>query len=346
VGVRLVDQGIAVQIETIKENRNDGERCPHSLDIEFAAEPPHRDLKRVRCPVRPQGNRFAIEHKLTRLDCPPRFDHFGNCRGDITQIACVDLDVVAALVHLNSRAIELVLERRFAQIAERLLNVNGRFGQHRLDRLEELEAEPRQVVLCIGEDCARDRSEGPGQHGGAANAIAGNRRGAGDRLDEHTFQCTLPQFAGDEANQKVLFVGRCAAEQIVQQPVLRAGRAAPGRRRDSAEERVDLPQFQDGGRCRFRRSGASKRRPGRTYSALHWRSTEKGDGYFDFVRRQLFEKRRQSSDLLEAAAGAGNRTRGGDHVGQSHRRIVLNTWSHRNGATAWLPLVIPGDILE
>src|ERR1051326_6049273 len=57
----MVDNRIAVDIEAVEEEGLQRNVLTQSGDIEFAAEAPHRDLKRPRPAVLLKGNRFAIE---------------------------------------------------------------------------------------------------------------------------------------------------------------------------------------------------------------------------------------------------------------------------------------------
>ena len=139
---RLVDQRLAVEIERIKEERRERQLAGEPIDVEFPAEAAHRDLKRLGKPVAAHRDHLAVEHDRPRRHRACGGDDFGNGGGHVAQVARVHLDLVVHFVQLDSRPIELVLEGRFAEDAERLADIGRGIGEHRLQRLKRREDEP------------------------------------------------------------------------------------------------------------------------------------------------------------------------------------------------------------
>jgi hypothetical protein len=118
-GEGFVDQRLPVEEEAVEEEWVHWQCLSQRVDVELAAEPAHRDLKRMRRAVAAKRNRFAIEDDVARGQRPCGLDDLGDRRADIAKVARVDVDLVAGLVHLDARAIELEFERRLAEIAQR-----------------------------------------------------------------------------------------------------------------------------------------------------------------------------------------------------------------------------------
>ena len=90
---------------------------------------------------------------------------------------------------LNPNAIELVLERRRAQLRERLLHIGCGLRKHRLDGAKHLDCEAREIAF-------GDRGEIPGKHHGAPDFIGREIARLGKRFDHAAFQRALTQLAG------------------------------------------------------------------------------------------------------------------------------------------------------
>jgi hypothetical protein len=60
---RALDERLAVAQQAIEEEHRERQLPPHRLDLQLAAEPPHRDLERMRRAVGPQCNRLAVENQ-------------------------------------------------------------------------------------------------------------------------------------------------------------------------------------------------------------------------------------------------------------------------------------------
>ena len=99
----------------------------------------------MRSAVGSKGDHFAVEDRFACGELSDRRHDFRHRRRDVAQVTCEHADVIAALVHLNARAVQLPLERHVtAKLIECLVHVIGRLRQHRLDRLKELDTETSQ----------------------------------------------------------------------------------------------------------------------------------------------------------------------------------------------------------
>ena len=146
-----------------------------------------------------------------------RLDDLGHGAGHVVELAREDAHLVAALVDLDARAVELPLERRLAEPRERLGDVLGGLRQHRLHRPEQLDRKPREPGRALAERRLRPRPRDrpPASPRGALARPAA--RPPGDRLDHHPLERALAQLADQQAQQKVLLgLGR-PPEQLPQQ---------------------------------------------------------------------------------------------------------------------------------
>ncbi len=72
-------------------------------------------------------------------------------------------------MHLDSCAVELVLERRGTELVQGVGHAVRRLGEHRLQRPEKLEGEPRQPAPALPQSRLCDRRRTARQHHGAAH---------------------------------------------------------------------------------------------------------------------------------------------------------------------------------
>ncbi len=178
----------------------------------------------MRRPVGAQGDRFAVEDDLACGQRACRLDDFRHGDADVAQVARVDTHVVAGLVHLDARAIELVFERRLAKISKSGFNVRGRVGEHRLDRRERLDDQRLQRRFAFDERRPGDRRERAGEHRRAPDGRRRDLRRARDGFDEHALECALAKLAKEETRQEVLLGFGGALEQASQRFGSRPGR--------------------------------------------------------------------------------------------------------------------------
>ena len=106
-----------------KKNGVSGSSSRALVDVRRPAESAHRDLKRMRPPVRTKRDDLAVENQLAGRQRADELDDFRHRVGDVTQGPREHADLVAGLVHLNARAIQLVLQRGVVQTVERRVDV-------------------------------------------------------------------------------------------------------------------------------------------------------------------------------------------------------------------------------
>ena len=121
--------------------------------------------------------------------------------------------------------------------------VAGRVGEHRLDRLKRPQGKLRQPGLAIGERGARDRREIAGEHRGATDCCERHARGPRDRIHQHAFEGALAKLAEQQAEQKVLFVGRGFGHQLAQQLGTRGRGSGSRQRGQPLEPRIDVSKL-------------------------------------------------------------------------------------------------------
>jgi hypothetical protein len=90
--------------------------APHRIDLELAAKTPHRELKRKRRRVGAKRDRLAVEYQRLRAASAHQLDDLRHPRAHVVEVARVDAHLVARLVNLHARAVELPLERGGAQL--------------------------------------------------------------------------------------------------------------------------------------------------------------------------------------------------------------------------------------
>ena len=160
----------------------------------------------MRSAVGSKRDHFAVEDRFTRSELSDRLHDFRHRRRDVAKVACEHADVIAALVDLNARAIQLPLERHVtAKLIECLVHVIGRLRQHRLNRLKELDTETSQPGSPATSAALATGASVPAiitarRDGGRADVGC-----PGDGIDEDRFERPLPQLACQQADDEVLF---------------------------------------------------------------------------------------------------------------------------------------------
>ena len=240
----FVHQRGAIQVERVEEERRNRQRCRQRASIELPPEAPHRDLERLRPAVGPQDDGFAVEQDVACRHRAHDLDHFRHRDGHIPEVARIHANLVADLVRLDAGAVELVLERGFAQIGQRGANVGGRVGEHRLDRLERLQDESLQGRLALAEGGAGDRCDRAGEHRRPAYLRRGQAGRPRDRVNQNAFERPLPDFAEQQSRDEILLVARRPPEQIAQQLGAGTSRAGPGGRAQPIENAVHVRHIQ------------------------------------------------------------------------------------------------------
>ncbi len=164
----------------------------------------------MRRPIVLEGDRLAVENDLSRRDHTRGLDDLRHRSGHIAQAARVHPHVVAGFVHLDTRSIQFVFERRLAELVQGRVEVGRRPGEHRPDRLKRAHHERVKRAVASAHrrrSCWRER---PGEHDRPPETgrrdIPGTRHG----LEQYRFERALTQLAVQEPDEKILLVPRVA----------------------------------------------------------------------------------------------------------------------------------------
>ena len=141
-----------------------------AFHVELPAESLHRDLEGLGAAVAAEGNDFAVHDQIAHVERAHRVHDLGDGRCHVAQIAREHANLIAALVDLDTCAIELPLERDVvAQLSERIVHVFGRLREHRLNRLKQLHTEVGKAGVTAEEGGPRDGGKRAGHHHRAAH---------------------------------------------------------------------------------------------------------------------------------------------------------------------------------
>ena len=317
--LRLVDERRAVEKQAVEEERRQRQLVTEAIDVEPPPEP--RIVTWKGCGV--ASGRSAITSPSTMRSragsAAQRLDDLGHGGGHVAQRAREHADVVAGLVHLNARAIELPLERGVADAAERILDVVGRIGEHRLHRPHQLHAEARQTGVALDEGGVGDLRQLAGHHRGAPDQRRRQARARARRRRSSTpssAPCRSSPVSSRTRNDCSSAVTR--ANRSRKQRRLLDRRPGAGRLRDALEQGVDLAEIDRGGLGGGDDAGAGHEAPAETDAPLPQRAGEKRDGNGDFVGIEPAEEIGEPADLVESAADRGDGVRRLDQVREPH----------------------------
>ena len=144
-------------------------------------------------------------------------DDAGEAIGDVVEVAGVDAHLVAESVDLHPGAVELPLHRRRARVAQRLGDVGGTGGEHRLDRVQHGEPDGLEGLATVGQREHRRAAEVAREHRGAADDVDRDPRGGGDGIGHHPGQRALAELAGEQPADEVDLGLGGAGEEIREQ---------------------------------------------------------------------------------------------------------------------------------
>ena len=194
-----------------------------------------------------------------------RLDDLGQPVRDLLERAREDADVVAVAVHLDARAVELVVDVRRGRtgerlVAQRLCHRLGAGGEHRADR-RAAPAGPRRSSP--GSPPVAGQQRGLGERAGEHPRPAHRRRRhlGGDRngLGEQRLERALPHLAQEHAREEPALVGGRPRQQRRQHGPPVGGRGGRG---EAVERGVDVDDAERlaGGRRRCPRPPPPGRR--------------------------------------------------------------------------------------
>jgi hypothetical protein len=146
------------------------------------------------------------------------FHQLRDARGHVAQLAREDAHLVARLVELDARAVELVFEDGFAQALERFRRVLRRAGEHGRDRRQQAQREAREAARALLEGGPGHVAQVGREHGGLAD-VGGRKAGRPcDRLLHEAVQRALPDLTQHQCGQEAALVFARALEQAAQGP--------------------------------------------------------------------------------------------------------------------------------
>jgi hypothetical protein len=144
------------------------------------------------------------------------------------------------LCTMDARAIEFVFERRVAELAQRLVEVVGRPGQHRPDRLKRPHDERVKRAVASTHRRRRHWREPPGEHGRPPRTgrrdIPGTRRGSSKTASSAPWRSSPYR----SLTRKSLLVPCGPPQQVAQIPAFAGRRSRPGSGGDPFEGGIDV----------------------------------------------------------------------------------------------------------
>ena len=154
---RRVEQGLAVEVQQVEEERHDPLRRCVAVDLR------HRVLKRRGTAVgHPQ--RFAIEYRLPYRQSSHRRHDPRQRVGDVVEVARVNAHLITTAMDLDADPIELPLDGRQPKASHRLRHIASRRGEHRQDWPEDLKADVVEPLLAARHRDLGRRREVSGEH--------------------------------------------------------------------------------------------------------------------------------------------------------------------------------------
>jgi len=323
LGLRPVDQVHAVDVQRVEREERERHRRAEPLDAPAAAEPAHRDLERLGPAVGPERDRLAVEHDRAGVERRDPLDDLGHSVGDVGEVPRERSDAVARSMNLDPRAVELPLHRGRRALGERLREVGGGLGEHRLDRLERAEPEPGEAGGSVRERRAGDRSEVRAEHQRAPDGRRRDLRGPSHRLQHQALERALPHLAGEQTAEEPLLVLGRPPEQLGECGSARGLRSRAGSRADPAQGRVHREQLERGtgfGRHRQLAQGG----PADADRPVRERAREVRHRERDLLWSRPPQRRREQLDLARAGARGGHPGRGQHEVVEEHHRRMAN----------------------
>ena len=257
----------------------------------------------MRAAVGPERDRLALQHHLARRQRAGPLHHLRHAPGDVLEVAREHADLVAGLVELDARPVELVLERGRPETFERGPHVLRRARQHGRDGRQQAQREARQSRSTFLQRHARDFADAAGIHRGLPNVRRRQAGGTGDRIRKDAFERALPQLADEQLDQEPPLVRARAPEQVPQRAAAPFRRPGPTLPRDDVARSVHV---EEGQRLALR-GGLRHRRlegpPPETDPALGQGPRQVRRGELGLASPRLAQEVGQQPDLLQLARG-------------------------------------------
>ena len=209
--------------------RSGTSRPPPPPDAVVPTERAHRVLEGLRA-WRPRATPSTSPSSTNDVagQRPRDGDDAGEAVGDVVEVAGVDAHVVAGAVDLDAGAVELPLHRRRAGVAERLGDVGGAGGQHRLDRVSTASRTASSASRALVQRQRGGAAEVAREHRGAPDDGERHVGRLGDGVGHHPGQRALAQLAGEQPADEVRLGLGGAREEVGEQRLARRHRPGAG----------------------------------------------------------------------------------------------------------------------
>jgi hypothetical protein len=300
---RPVEQVVAVEMEAVEDEERERNGPTELFDAEPATEPAHRHLEWARAVVPVERDHLAVQDGRLHRELPQRIDELGNSTGHVGEVAGEGADVVAAAVKLQPGAVELPLERGRTNPRERILEVVGRLGEHRLERAKQRQPEALERLPASRRGGGRDGAEVGDHHQRAPNIRGRDLGRPRDRLDHHAGERSLAELPREERDEESLLVFGRAREEVLQLLPPELLRPPPRGIANPPQGRVYVEQLER--RPGRRRSGQlAKRGPADADRPVQELPREVGDGDGHLRGVEAPDTRGQQLDLAQASLRA------------------------------------------
>ena len=250
LGGALINERLPVEEQTVEVRRCERQRFPHGDDIESPPETSHRDLERMGTPVSLERDGLSVEDETFDSELTHRFHDLGASVADVVQPSSEDANFVARFVHLDTSAIELDFERGGTQRTQRVLDVVGGLGEHRLHRTKQLDLELSKPALTVCDRGSSDGAEVSGKHERSPNGGGGSIRRFGDAVHHDPFERSLTEIAHEKTTQEILLILGRFSEELTETLRTLARRTGPTDAIELFEGAIHLDELQSrrGGR--------------------------------------------------------------------------------------------------
>ena len=312
---RQIDEVVAVGVQTVEEER--GERPGVRLDC-LRAEATHRHLERMRAAVGAKRDHLAVEHDRRDVEFTDGGDDLRHAIRDVREVAREDRDVVAGPVSLDPRSVELPLDVGGREPLETGRDVACRLREHRAERAQWRQPEPRQPVAPFAHRDLRDGRKIAGEHGSAAHVCQRHAGRLRDCVRHHALERSLPQLAQEQAGEQALLGLRGARVERGELLAARRLRALSCDGLQARHGRVHLEHLERRlvGGC----GQVAQRRPPHAHGSLRQLARQVGDRDRHLLGRGGSEALDDALDLRESRRGRRDVSRRRRDQLEQHRR--------------------------
>ena len=323
-------QGFVEQVAPVDMQHVEEPRMQQHLARDVGAESRHGVLEGPRPAVLIERERLAVEDHVGHRQAARDLDDLGHAVRDIGEVASEHPHLVARPVHLDARAVELVLDRRLADLLDRRGRGRGGCREHRLHGPAHDEPDRLELARRAGEGEPRGLAEVAREHRRTAHDLTGSVGGPRDRVGHDALERARAHLAEEHPRDEVLFApGRSRAE-VAQRGGSGGRRAGTGCRGELVERGVEVGDRQGRGIRRLaHRPGEAA--PPDADPPLSGLAHEEPDRGRDLVGLETAEHLGERVDLRQARPGGGDAFRGRDELIEQHALILAPPADTRTG---------------